>query len=62
LPLGIVDEALSLLPGLADGDSWIFGLTNIVAFLGLFAVLFLESGTPGPNRSGDDPRLAEHYA
>lgn len=61
LPLGLIDEAAALFPGLSGPPEWTFAITNLVAFLGLFAVLFLESGTPGPNRFGDDPRTALSY-
>ena len=62
LPLGLVDEVMGLFPMATDVPEWIFGAANLLALVGLIAVLFLESGTPGPNRFGDDPRTSLAYS
>lgn len=62
LPLGLVDEAAGLFPSMLGPPGWVFAMTNLFAFLGLFAVLFLETGTPGPNKFGENPRTALAYS
>jgi uncharacterized membrane protein YhaH (DUF805 family) len=49
LPLGLVDEALKLLPDPPEVPGWILGAANLVAVAAIFGWLFLQGSSPGPN-------------